>query len=181
VLYGKAWHIDETGKFLEEYPTQPRNFELLKETCFISQPAVFFRRRVVQQWGYLNESLQYCMDYEYWLRLGMNGARFCYLEEVLASTRLYFDTKTMGQRLAVHAEINDMLRHHLSAVPERWLFNYAHIWLSERGVEREDAPALFLTLLVLVSLYAAFRWNGLPSVRMLQTLARWVVASRGGK
>jgi hypothetical protein len=39
---------------------------------------------VVEQHGLPDESLHYCMDYEYWLRLGKGGARFHYLEEKLA-------------------------------------------------------------------------------------------------
>lgn len=173
ILYGKAWHIDEQGRFLEEYPTEPWDFEHLKEVCFISQPAVFFRRRVVQRWGYLNESLRYCMDYEYWLRLGLSGAKFCYFPEFLASTRLYSDTKTLGNRLAVHIEINDMLRNHFDRVPDRWLFNYAHAWLETKGISRSESPFLFLFLLAFKSMQAAFRWNGAPSHVMLQMLSKW--------
>ncbi len=178
VLYGRAWHVDEEGRFIEEYPTEPWNLERLKEVCFLSQPAVFFRRSVVEKFGLLDESLQYCMDYEYWLRLGMGGARFCYLQEVLAATRFYSETKTLGQRLAVHREINDMLRRRLGRVPDRWLFNYAHAWAEEQGIDRTHEPRRFVGALVRRSLWAAWHWNKRVTPVMLVTLARWYLNAR---
>ena len=173
VVYGEAWHINEQGHPLERYPTEPWNLERLKEVCFLSQPAVFFRRRVVERFGLLDESLQYCMDYEYWLRLGLGGARFCYLPEFLAGSRLYAETKTLGQRLAVHQEINDMLKRRLGRVPDRWLFNYAHIWAESQGLDRERAPARFVWGIVRRSWWAAWHWNRRLSPEMALTLTRW--------
>ena len=71
-----ADHIDIDDRAFEEYPTEAWDLERLKETCFICQPALFLRRRVVEQHGLPDESLHYCMDYEYWLRLGKQGRIF---------------------------------------------------------------------------------------------------------
>ena len=69
IVYGKARHIDINGSTIEHYPTQEWDAKLLDKVCYLCQPAVFIRRKVLARAGYLNEELRYCMDYEYWLRL----------------------------------------------------------------------------------------------------------------
>jgi glycosyltransferase involved in cell wall biosynthesis len=172
VVYGMADHIDREDHAFEAYPTEPWNIERLLETCFICQPALFFRRRVVEQHGLLNESLNYCMDYEYWLRLGKAGVRFGYLEEKLAGSRLYADTKTLGARVRVHKEINDMLKNHLGRVPDRWLFNYAHV-LAAMRTSRIQSSRLRILRLAADSVVSALRWNKRVSKSMRKQVVEW--------
>jgi glycosyltransferase involved in cell wall biosynthesis len=158
VVYGMADHIDRDDRVIEPYPTEPWSFERLKQRSIVCQPAAFFRRSVVARHGPLDAKLRYCMDYEYWLRLSAAGARFAYLEEKLAGSRLYPETKTLGDRVAVHAEINDMLKRRLGRVPRRWLVNYAYAQV-ESLYGRDQAWAL-KKLRVLSSAIAAYaRWN----------------------
>ena len=159
VIYGMADHIDLVDHAFEAYPTEPWNFARLRDTCFICQPATFFRRRVVEQHGLLDERRNYCMDYEYWLRLGKAGVTFAYLEHRLAGSRLYAENKTLGSRLKVHAEINDMQKDLFGVVPDRWVWNYAHAVIDER-VNRVTHPNLFAIRMIFVMLKAALRWNG---------------------
>ncbi|MGI9148852.1 MAG: glycosyltransferase family 2 protein, partial [Chloroflexota bacterium] len=51
VVYGEADHVDENGVVLGRYPTEPFEPRRLQDICFLCQPAVFFRRRVVEQFG----------------------------------------------------------------------------------------------------------------------------------
>lgn len=158
VVYGMADHIDQNDQVFEAYPTETWDFERLKEYCFICQPALFFRRHVVEQHGLLDARLNYCMDYEYWLRLGMRGVRFAYLKEKLAGSRLYKENKTLGSRLKVHKEINDMLKQLFGIVPDRWLFNYAHAVVDGKaGIRRKSRLAKAYILLKTIG--ASWRWN----------------------
>jgi glycosyltransferase involved in cell wall biosynthesis len=165
VVYGMADHIDLADRPFEAYPTEPWNVERLKDTCIICQPAAFFRRRVVEQHGLLDENLHYCMDYEYWLRLAKAGAKFAYMEEKLAGSRLYAENKTLGSRLKVHAEINDMQKSLFGTVPNRWLWNYAHAAIDDR-VDRNTSPRWFALRLLVAVLTASLRWNGRISSEM---------------
>ena len=132
VVYGNANHIDKCDRIIEPSPTENWSYQRLKDVCFISQPATFFRRDLVNQYGGLNASLNFCMDYELWLRYGKH-TDFFYLPEVLAGSRLYQDTKTLGQRVAVHYEINEMLKEKFSLVPEKWVLSYTSILVEEKG------------------------------------------------
>lgn len=176
LIYGDAYHIDEQDQIIERYYTEAWDFERFKDVCYVCQPAVFFRRRVVEQFGPLNAQLHYCMDYEYWMRLAQGGARFAYLEHVLAGSRMYAENKTLGSRVKVHREINNMMHMHLGFVPDRWLSNYAHIVLDAKGFQR--AHQLRYTLAVSAfTLFAAIKWNRRVSGSMLYTVARWIGAS----
>jgi glycosyltransferase involved in cell wall biosynthesis len=155
VVYGQADHIDVSDHPFEAYPTEPWDFERLHQTCFICQPALFFRRRVVEKHGLLDESLNYCMDYEYWLRLSYAGVRFAYLEEKLAGSRLYADNKTLGARVKVHGEINDMFKKSIGKVPKKWVQNYAHISMHERHGWFPTSQTEF----DIRYLFAKIRWN----------------------
>jgi len=158
VVYGLADHIDVNDQPFEAYPVESWDPVRLMETCFISQPAAFFRRSVVSRYGLLDESLQYCMDYEYWLRLARAGARFAHQPEKLAGSRLYPDNKTMRASVAVHREINDMFRRKFHEVPDGWLYKYANVVVRERLNERAD-PVRFARQASLHTLLASLRWN----------------------
>lgn len=74
----------------------------------LGQPAVWWRRRVYEKFGGFDESLHYCMDHEYWLRLG-EKVQWLYLPEALAVSRLHADAKTSRQLPAMWRETAQML------------------------------------------------------------------------
>ncbi len=174
VIYGNAYHIDTDDNIIETYYTEEWDINRLKEICYLCQPAVFFRRKVIQQFGMLNDKLQYCMDYEFWLRLAKNGVRFAYVKDFLAGSRLHADTKTLGSRIKVHAEINDMLKTTYHTVPDRWLSNYAHAFVestyphySKQKLKRAIAIKTFTS---------SFSWNKKIRLPFFLTLVRWYMS-----
>ncbi len=172
VVYGMADHIDVNDQPFESYPTEPWDPKRLRETCFICQPALFMRRSVLERFGLPDENLQFCMDYEYWLRLAAGGARFHYLPKKLAASRMYAENKTLGARVRVHAEINDMLRSRFGRVPDRWIFNHAHA-VVEAKLRRDDSPRLFTLALLSVSVVSALRWNRGLGAEMRSVVSTW--------
>lgn len=121
VVYGDAYFIDRDDKIIKFYPTEPWSLERFKSCCYVSQPATFFRRSAVEKYGLLNEKLEFCMDYEYWLRLGLKGARFAYLRQVFAGARVYPETKTSSCYVEANAEAINMLKNALGYVPSEWV------------------------------------------------------------
>jgi hypothetical protein len=117
--------------------------------------------------------LNYCMDYAYWLRLGKAGVRFALLPEKLAGSRLYADNKTLGARVKVHAEINDMFKKLFGKVPDRWLFNYAHVVVEQR-YSREENKNSFALRVGANSVSAALKWNHCVSTEMVKLIYSWI-------
>jgi len=169
VLYGMADHIDVDDQPFEEYPTIAWNTEKLRQTCFICQPALFFRRRVIEKVGLLNADLHYCMDYNYWLRLADAGCRFAYHPAKLAGSRLYADNKTLSNRVAVHQEIGEMFKAHDGRVPLKWIYAYAHHH-THAWIDRSLHPRRFKLALYLQTMRSLMHWNRTLDVRVLQEL-----------
>jgi hypothetical protein len=176
VVHGEANLIDVYGNVLERYYTEPWDPERLKQLFYICQPAAFFRRRVVGRFGDLDERLQYCLDYEYWLRLATGGAAFAYLPHMLVGSRLYPENKTLGSRPKVVREITAMLRERIGCVHEMWIFTYAHAMLESKGFTHAH-PCRFAGALSGVSLYASLRWNRRIPREVLRTTGQWMGGS----
>jgi len=177
VVYGRADIIDTDDHVLADYPTEEWSLERLKEMCFLCQPAVFFRRRILDR-GMFDPAFDHCMDYEFWLRAALHGARFVHVPRKLAASRTHAATKTVRATEKVHREINDMLKKHVGAVPESWLTNYAYSMLDARGEHRAETRG-YLANVAILTIGAALRWNGRASIPLLRTLAGNIVRGTG--
>lgn len=75
-LIGDTRIIDEVGKEIHKYIRYYKSFlrlfgsyKLLGVAIYISQPGTFWRREVMDKIGLFDETLNYTMDYDYWLRI----------------------------------------------------------------------------------------------------------------
>ncbi len=173
VIYGRADHIDQDGRVLGPYPVEPWNLTRMKRTCTFCQPAVFFRRRVVERFGGLDESLHYCLDYEYWLRLGMGGARYMPVDKTLACSRVYGQTKTHGSRPDAYRETCEMLSRVLGRTPGNWLMGYGGAVAEREGLKRTQRFR-FLTRAATVACRTDRELHGPWSLNWLGGLAETV-------
>ena len=176
LVYGDANHIDEHDEVIERYGTEGWEPQRLREVCFLCQPAVFFRRNLVECYGYLDENLDFCMDYEYWLRLSLGGEDFHYLPELLAGSRFYPENKTLRDRPKVHSETNNMMLRKLGRVPEAWLFSFAHAYVDSKGYKRENKWR-YAVAVSAVSLYASLRWNRGISREVYRKTLHWTLSN----
>lgn len=76
-LYGQCNIINENGREVRKFITWYKrimsgnyNYKRLLIENYISQPAVFFRKKVFDEVGLINTSYQFAMDYDLWIRLG---------------------------------------------------------------------------------------------------------------
>lgn len=86
VVYGHAAKVTADGKVVVIVWVPPFSRALMRRFCYLIQPAVFIRRRALEG-CFLDESYQFAMDWELWLRLGERH-RFRRIPRVLAIDRL---------------------------------------------------------------------------------------------
>ncbi len=127
ILYGDAWHLYEDGSIMERYYTEAWSYPRLFDLCYLCQPAVFWRREIMERFGLFDSTLQYALDYDYWLRIGAEQD-FHYLQGAyLAGSRLHDQTKTLKHRIKAHHEILEVVMLHSTKPPYRWLMNVASV------------------------------------------------------
>jgi glycosyltransferase involved in cell wall biosynthesis len=128
VVFGDAEFIDEAGSPMGRYAGVDQPFERKLQYWQgwdVPQPTVFLRRRVLDRHGVLDESFQYALDYDWFLRIARTE-RFQHAGAVLAQYRLHSGSKTgdwASTKHRFHAECARAVRKHLvpwSAAYWRW-------------------------------------------------------------
>jgi glycosyltransferase involved in cell wall biosynthesis len=101
VIYGHLDRIDPQGNLVPT-PILPKDrVEFNKHTalmeCVVNQPGCFWQRPMMDKVGLLNDALHYGLDYEYWTRMLIAGAKFMRLDDTVAQFRLSATSKTVNQ------------------------------------------------------------------------------------
>ncbi len=96
VIYGDYTFMDEHGVHIcvRREIEFSRLVLLYHRVPHIPTTSTFFRRRIFDEGNWLDESLQYAMDHEFFVRLTTKGYRFKHVSAVLADFRLHAASKT---------------------------------------------------------------------------------------
>lgn len=106
IIYGDLAYLDRHSTVTEIDVRPDFDHEKLPYRILIGQPAAFFDRDVCEA-EQLDTSLDYSMDYEYWLRLA-ERFDFRHVSDVLTGFRSYEAQKSQNQT-AMAAELEDIL------------------------------------------------------------------------
>lgn len=132
MVYGRALMVNGRGATMREYPTFRFTRDDLRRKCHVCQPAVFVRRSVLEGVGLLNEGLDICLDYDWWLRIG-RAHELAFCDHLLAASRHYATTKTSARRLRALVEAGYLMREHFGAATWRWSAKWiVHRWTLDR-------------------------------------------------
>ena len=127
VIYGNVNFVDKHGEFLRKGFVNRNSDNLLKSFEYqvgIVQPGVFMRKKVFDTVGGPSEDYNYCMDYEYWVRIADAGFKWVFLDEVLAHHRWWDGMKTSsgrGDSLIEHFKVGLT---YFGYIHHRWLDRY---------------------------------------------------------
>jgi len=97
VVYGDYQLIDSEGNWICDVHPIDWNEWLFKHGRFVPlQPTVFWRRKVLEKTGSLNENLHYCMDVDYFSRMILHKFKFARIPKVLGQFRVHQGSKTQN-------------------------------------------------------------------------------------
>lgn len=97
VVYGYYQLIDSESKWIcNVYPMQWSTWMFAHGRFCPLQPTVFWRRRVFEIVGELNEQLHYCMDVDYFARIVNKGFTFARIPELIGQFRIHNQSKTQN-------------------------------------------------------------------------------------
>jgi glycosyltransferase involved in cell wall biosynthesis len=135
-VYGDCDYISADGQFLEGYETYEFDYDVFVKSSRspIPQPSTFLRREVLDRAGYLDETLQSALDWEYWLRVGAHYP-IVYVPQTLAGYRVHAASKSATQNLRCGVETVRVYRR---------MFSDPHLPLRLRRFEREGMNSVLL-------------------------------------
>lgn len=111
MVYGRVKVLSAHSRLMETKPA-PKPFDLWSIVYWadgIDQASTFFRRHVVEDVGLLDENLNWCMDWDLWVRIG-SKYKIAAIDVILASIKMYHGTKTTTGGLRRILEIVSVMR-----------------------------------------------------------------------
>ena len=130
LVYGDALHIDRKGALLSIVRTGEVDLvRYLSNTFYLPQPAVFFRRRILDEIGYFDLHYNLAMDKEFWTR-SLLHFKAGYLPEILAKLRIYNEAKSSYLKCKY-------LEEHLMILD--WVFSNLHLLQNREGMSGDIA------------------------------------------
>lgn len=103
IVFGNVASIDEHGRTFNLQTFHPVALPDLMSFTIISQPAVFMRRSVLQQAGYLDLSYHLLLDHHLWIRMA-RLAPLVYIPQTLAAARYHAEAKNIARAAQFGAE-----------------------------------------------------------------------------
>ncbi len=95
LVYGDVQAIDEYGNIINLLRYGDWGLDGLLAFRVIGQPAVFMRRSVLEQAGYLDPSFHFLLDHQLWLRMA-RLAGTTYVPETWAAARFHGESKNVA-------------------------------------------------------------------------------------
>jgi len=106
IIYGDV--INFTEKKEEYYKVSEFKINDFLSRISIHQPAVFWRKKLLNNEGFLDESLYYTMDYDLWMRLFINY-KSLKVNLPLAKFRMHNDSKTTSNPPELYLEYRKVI------------------------------------------------------------------------
>ena len=97
IFIGNCAATNKSGRIISIKNTDKYDFNTLLNGRSLGQPSVFIKKRVLQNIGYLNANLHWCLDWAFFIKVlyyYRNSNKIIYINKVLSFSREYEGTKT---------------------------------------------------------------------------------------
>lgn len=122
VVYGGSTIVDGDDSFTGyHWAVEPPSSRLL-EAGIISQPSCFFKRNAHDSVGGIDVDLHYTMDWDLFIRLFRNGAKFGFIDEPMSKVLWGGDTKTSSFVKQRRKELRRIIGDYAPADKKRKIF-----------------------------------------------------------
>jgi glycosyltransferase involved in cell wall biosynthesis len=134
VVYGQRIYINENGLEIGRCVLPPHDPKIIKWADYIPQETMFWRRRVWEKVGPLDESFDFAMDWDFILRAQAAGFRFKRLPRFLAGFRVHAAQKSTARVSVGQEESNRLRLAHLGRAPRQREIDNEIKWYLRRHV-----------------------------------------------
>jgi glycosyltransferase involved in cell wall biosynthesis len=122
IVYGDYRWINEQGQILQRRREIEFDWFILKylHILYIPSTSTFFKQKIFEEKNFLDISLKYAMDYEFFLRLVRKGYKFTHINAYLADFRWHENNKSsVALKKQIQEQEISLLRHDdfLSQIP----------------------------------------------------------------
>ena len=118
IIYGHRIFIDRDGAEIGRWVLPPHDRKTLKWADYIPQETMFWRRRVWEKVGPIDESFHYALDWDFALRAQAAGFRFRRVPRFLACFRVHDAQKSTAMMDVGNSEQRRLRESHLGYNPD---------------------------------------------------------------
>jgi glycosyltransferase involved in cell wall biosynthesis len=114
VILGATAFVDEEGRVTHAAYPKPIFLPCLSQLNFLNNQSFFVRREFIDKVGLTDENLQFCVDYDWFIKIYRHNPNVCYIHEIVGAQRYHAATKTANMKHVHDYEWMFVSRRHFS-------------------------------------------------------------------
>lgn len=124
LIFGNIYFIDESDKRIGELRFTEFGFDtLIYEGGNLHQTGTFWKKEIYKRVGGLNSNYKFCMDYDFFCRIGKMGKLF-YVKDYFANFRIHANAKSSTIYHIGHKEHKEIMMRYIPQGMNEWNLKY---------------------------------------------------------